>query len=152
MLYLLQNIKKTYIAVAVFMFAGTALADINNQTVILQTNSAINLDSGAVVSPGGDLRYNGTTLAPQGIAKAYASGAQGDNGYNFTNQQTTTSLLALATTSPIPSSQLRVGELILVGTNGGNAAKVELTANVGGSLTLKFTTYGATTGVGANAP
>src|SRR6266481_4965841 len=113
MLYLHRTIQTICIPVAALMFAGTALADINNQTVVLQTNSAINLDSGAVVSTGGDLRWTGTSLAPQGIAKAYDSGLQGDSGYSFTNQQTTTSLLALATTSPIPNSQLRIGELIL---------------------------------------
>src|SRR5258706_10719355 len=113
MLYSHRPLHKIYIAA--FVFAATALADINNQTVALQSNTALNLDSGATVSSGGDLRWTGTSLAPQGIGKAYDSGAQGDGGYNLTTQQTAKALLGLATTTPIPNSQLRVGELIFVG-------------------------------------
>src|SRR5271167_1392743 len=99
MRYSHRTIHKIWISIATVAFAGTAFGDINNQTVILQSNTTLNLDSGATVASGGDLSWTGTGLAPQGSAKAYASGNQGDSGYTLTNQSTAKALLALATTA-----------------------------------------------------
>jgi hypothetical protein len=68
------------------ILAAAAHADIPNQTVTLGANSAINLDSGATVASGGDLRWTGTALAPQGSAKTYLMGNLGDAGIAFINQ------------------------------------------------------------------
>ncbi len=129
-----------------------AWADITNQSVTLQANSAINLDSGSTVSSGGDLRWTGSTLAPQGTAKTYLIGNLGDSGIALINQGSLQSFQLIETSTPIPSSSLPVGEAIAVTTNGGNVAKVLVTA-IGGSISLKFTTYGNTTSAGGtNAP
>jgi hypothetical protein len=56
------------IAILLLTFPMAALADLNEST-ILQTDSALNLDAGAVVGSGGDILWNGSTLCPQGSAK-----------------------------------------------------------------------------------
>src|SRR5579862_3111899 len=64
-------------------FSLPALADLAENTV-LQTNQSIDLSTGAVANSGGDLLWNGTTLVPQGSAKATKPGAGGETGYDDT--------------------------------------------------------------------
>jgi hypothetical protein len=57
-------------------FPIAALADLT-QTTTLQTNTSLNLDTGATVAgSGGDILWNGSTIAPQRTATAafYVSG------------------------------------------------------------------------------
>jgi hypothetical protein len=48
-------------------------ADLSGPT-ILQTGSTLNLNTGAVASSGGDILWNGSTIAPQGAAKLSNAG------------------------------------------------------------------------------
>ena len=130
-------------------FKIAALADIN-QTTTLQSGSALNLDTGTSVSSGGDLLWNGTTLTPQGKAKGRTTWALnlGVGGFNGYTKAIVQPLLILASSAPLGPSVLVVGDVIAVSTNGGNVAKVLVTANSGGSITLEFTTYIATAATG----
>ena len=121
-------------------FPLATLADVSGTTT-LQTNMALNLDTGATVSSGGDIRWDGSSLIPQGKATAYADlPALGFSGYAPGNLDP---LKVLASAAAIPLSKLTVGALLAVFTNGGNAAKLLVTANGGGSITLQFLTYEA---------
>ena len=61
---------------ASMIFCGVALADLS-ETTILQTNGTLNLESGAVASSGGDILWDGSTIAPQANAKAFNIGLLG---------------------------------------------------------------------------
>ncbi len=121
-------------------FALIARADIS-QTTTLQSGKALNLDTGATASSGGDLLWNGSTIAPQDKAKAYNFGNLGSIGFNGLGEVQLSSVLLIASSSPIPAASLVVGDVIAVRTNGSNVAKVLVTANAGGSITLQFVTY-----------
>jgi uncharacterized protein (TIGR03437 family) len=121
-------------------FGSAALADIN-QTTILQSNTALNLDTGATVTSGGDLLWNGSTIAPQGKARAYNAGNFGAAGFGSLEKAQLAPFAVIATSAPIPAGVLVAGDVFVVFTNGGNATKVLVTANSGGSITLQFTTY-----------
>src|ERR1700724_697434 len=69
-------------AILLLTFPMAALADLN-ETTILQTNSALNLDTGAVAASGGDILWNGSTLAPQGSAKARNLGEIGSASFGL---------------------------------------------------------------------
>ena len=64
------------IAVLVFAFPLAALADMTGTTT-LHANTALNLDTGATVSSGGDILWSGSSLIPQGKATAFAIAAGG---------------------------------------------------------------------------
>jgi hypothetical protein len=51
------------LAIVPWTFPIAALADLSENT-ILQAGSALNLDTGAVVSSGGDILWNGSAIAP----------------------------------------------------------------------------------------
>ena len=75
-----QTLSARIIALAILAcaFPVAVRADLSENT-ILQTGSALNLDTGAVVSSGGDILWNGSTIAPQGSATVYNVGnAWGD--------------------------------------------------------------------------
>jgi hypothetical protein len=88
------------IAILFLTFPMAALADLN-ETTILETNSALNLDTGAVVGSGGDILWNGSTLAPQGSAKARNLGKIGAVNFGLMPQSTITSDAAGAKSTPI---------------------------------------------------
>ncbi|MCU1334844.1 MAG: hypothetical protein JWO19_425 [Bryobacterales bacterium] len=123
-----------------------ALADLS-QTTTLQTNSRLNLDTGATPSSGGDILWNGSTITLQGNAKAaVVPGISGAAGFGALNQSTLQAFSSLASSAPISSTSLTTGTILAAFTNAGNPAKVLVTANSGGSITLQFTTYGASGG------
>ena len=120
-------------------------------TVTLTATTALNLDTGATSASGGDLVWDGSTLTPQGTAGVFNffTGGAGPTQYaNLTLQTMMSLLLSLYSKGPIPSSLLTVGDVLAVHTNGGNYAKLLVTANSGGSLSLQYTTYTATGGGG----
>ncbi|HTB09971.1 MAG TPA: hypothetical protein VK752_00295 [Bryobacteraceae bacterium] len=128
------------------LFPITAFADLNG-TVTLPANTSIKLDTGATASSGGDLLWNGSTLAPQGTAKALNasvdlsfSGASGFSGVNQQILQVAFSIFG----SSAPVSSLAVNTVVGVLTNGGNDAKLLVTALSGTSITLQYTTFGVT--------
>jgi uncharacterized protein (TIGR03437 family) len=147
-------------AIVAFTFPVLSLADITDKTATLTAaTGALNLDAGTTGSSGGDLLWNGSTLTPQGSAKAYVlptgGGAAGTAIYNQFNQAALMAFSSQFSPSAINSSTLPMGAVIAVQTNGGNYGKLLVTSNSGGSLGLTYTTYGTTGGGGgggSNAP
>ena len=134
-------------AILLLTFPMAALADLN-ETTILQTNSALNLDTGAVVPSGGDILWNGSTLVPQGTAKARNLGKIGSASFGLMPQSTTASDAAGGKSTPIAADLLVAGDAFVVATNGGKFAKALIIASDGGSLSIQFTTYGASAPAG----
>jgi len=126
-----------------FALAIAAKADIN-QTTTLASGNALSLDTGATVTSGGDLLWNGSTITPQGKAKAYNLGNLGAAVFNIDTKAQLVNFSILATNAPIAAGMLVSGDIFAVFTNGGNVAKVLVSSNSGGSITLQFVTYIAT--------
>ena len=130
-------------------FSGVALADLNGTQTLTGTQS-LNLDTGATAASGGDVLWNGSSLTPQGTAKAAVLPGVSFDAINQIVLQT--ALPALGSSAAIPSSSLTVGTVVGVQTNGGHVAKLLVNAIGGGSITIQFTTYGVTGGGGGGGP
>lgn len=78
-----QALPVRMIALAILACASpiAAWADLSENT-ILQTSSALNLDTGAVASSGGDILWNGSTIARQGSATLRNLGVAGATNFN----------------------------------------------------------------------
>src|SRR5262245_33943044 len=111
-----------------FIFPAAVRADLN-QTVTLQTNTSLNLETGATASSGGDILWNGSTITPQGNATAVAIG---DIPFSVAGLSVLTNLPGYSR-SPIAASDLRVNNVFAVHTNANRYAKVLVQANSGGS-------------------
>lgn len=129
------------IAGLAFAFPVAALADLN-QTITLQANTTLNLETGATASSGGDILWNGSTMTPQGNATAVLIG---DIPFNLATLSTLTFLPGYSK-SPILARDLKVNNVFAVHTNANRYAKVLVQANMEGSIRLQFTTYGAPPG------
>ena len=123
-----------------FIVPIVALADLN-QTTTLPANTALNLDTGATAASGGDILWDGSTITPQGKARAYNVGNLGATVFGLDGESSFVNFSILATAAAIPASQLVVGDIFAVFTNGNNVAGVLVTANGGGSITLQFKTF-----------
>jgi uncharacterized protein (TIGR03437 family) len=124
------------IAVFALAFPVVALAD---TTLTLSSGQTLNLDTGKVVTSGGDLLWDGTNLTPQGTAMA--TDLPGESALYSSLTQSTTSELAmggLSTAAITPAAN----DLIIAQTNGGNFSKIAVTTVGSGSITLKFNTFG----------
>jgi uncharacterized protein (TIGR03437 family) len=116
----------------------------------------LSLDKGTVASvatQGGDLLLSSGTLTFQGSASGTVLGNGTMILYNVLTQQ----LLQATSTSfqqtPIATSPLVANAaLIEVKTNGGNYAKLLVTAISSTSITFQYTTYGAAASGGGSAP
>jgi uncharacterized protein (TIGR03437 family) len=139
-------------AVVALMLPVAALADIN-ASAVLSVGQSISLDTGATNTSGtGDITFTGTSLTFIGTAKGgVIPGFTGATSFGQLTQAILQSLAALATSSPIPASSLAVGAIVGVGTNGGNAAKLLVTAISSTSISFQYTTYGAS-GSGGGTP
>lgn len=132
---------KILLTILPFALAVAARADIS-QTTALASGNALNLDTGATASSGGDLLWNGSTITPQGKAKAYNLGNLGTAGFSsYSSKDSLVYLSVIATNAPLASSVLVSGDVFAVFTNGGNVAKVLVVSNSGGSITLQFVTF-----------
>jgi hypothetical protein len=120
-------------------FPVAALADLN-QTTTLQANNTLNLVTGARASSGGDLLWNGSTITPQGAAKAYNLG-DFSSIFDSAPKGYFDSFKVVSSPAPIPASALVVGDVFAAFTNGGNTAGVLVTAKSGSSITLHFITF-----------
>jgi uncharacterized protein (TIGR03437 family) len=142
-----QTLRPRTIALTVLAltFPIAALADLN-QTTTLQSNSRLNLDTGATPGSGGDLLWNGITITPQGNAKAYNIGPFGS--LDGLTKAYFEPFKIVASAATIPGSALVVGDVFAAFTNGGNTAGVLVTAKSGGSITLQFVTFIAVVPVG----
>ena len=132
--------RQTAVALLVLAFPVALLADVSGTTT-LQNNTILNMDTGAAVSSGGDLQWSASSLIPQGKATVYISPLTGSLAFNGLSGDVLKGFKILSSAAPIPSSKLPVDALLAVYTNGGNVAKVLVTANSGGSITLQFTTF-----------
>ena len=141
----MSNIGNRYtVAFLAVLFPVAAFADLSGTTT-LSSGQSFNMETGASASSGGDLLWNGTTLTPQGKAKAYANPAlSGASTYAFLDQTTLQGFLSLASSSPI--SGLAVNAIIGAIDNSGNVGKLLVTAISGTSITFQYLTYGATGG------
>ncbi|MBI1787473.1 MAG: hypothetical protein HYR60_07975 [Acidobacteria bacterium] len=138
------------VAIVVLAFVPAALADLN-ETTILQADTTLNLDTGAIASSGGDILWNGSAIAPQGSAKASSLGNVGASGFGFLPLTYLAPLAAAAKSAPIAANLLVPGDVFVVLTNRGHTAKVLVIANSGGLISLRFTTFGVSAAPGVPA-
>jgi hypothetical protein len=130
-----------------FLICPAAFADIVS-TATLNIGQTLNLDKGTVASvavQGGDLLLSSGTLSLLGSASGTVLGNGTMILYNVLTQQ----LLQAASTNfqqtPIPTSSLVANAgVIEMKTNGGNYAKLLVTASSSSSISFQYTTYGAT--------
>jgi len=134
------TIPRSGLAIAVLALGLpiTALADLS-QVTPLAANTALNLDTGATASSGGDILWDGSTITPQGNATAVNVGV---GAFNALSGQQVLVFLPGYSKSPIPARDLVVNDAFAVHTNGNHWAKVLVTAKSGTSITLQFTTFG----------
>ena len=132
------------LAVMAFMLPCAARADINS-SVTLSVGQSLSLDTGATSTSGsGDITFTGTSITYIGAAKGGVLPiGTGQSVFDSITQAILTQLAALASAAPLPASSLPVGTVFAVGTNGGNAAKLLVTAISSTSIGLQYTTYGA---------
>ncbi|MFN7926311.1 MAG: hypothetical protein U0Q16_39800 [Bryobacteraceae bacterium] len=131
---------------------GIAYGDVSG-TPALTANTGVNLDTGAITAPrtgvAADLLWTGTSLDPQGRATAAViPQLTGETAYNSLPAETLTSFRAIASGAAIAAARLPVNQVVVVFTNGGHTAKMLVTANGGGRLELRFTTFIAATPAG----
>lgn len=139
-----------YLFLIAAIFPGAARADLS-QTTTLAANTALDLDTGATAASGGDILWNGSTITPQGKARAYnLPGDPGATVFSLNGESSYKYFSILATSAPIPASDLVVGDIFAVFTNGNNVAGVLVTANGGGSITLEVKTFIAVVPTGPN--
>jgi uncharacterized protein (TIGR03437 family) len=145
-------------AILAIVLPATALADLT-QTVTLSTAGSTNLDldTGATSSSGGDIQLGTSGITPQGAAKAINNGIQTMVGFAGLSQLVV-QLYPGYSTATITTATLdtTVGttftDCFFVHTNGGLYAKVLVTGSTSSSITLLFTTFGASPGSGASGP
>ena len=144
-----QNRPVRIIALAVLACASPIAiwADLSENT-ILQSGLALNLDTGAVASSGGDILWNGSTLAPQGSATVYNLGNAGATNFNGLPQSYWVTFAPAGKSTPIAANLLVAGDAFVANTSSGKVAKVLVVKNSGGAITLQFTTFGASASTG----
>ena len=131
----------TVAALAAF-FPIAAFADISG-TLTIAANTSVNMDTATTVTSGADFLWNGTTLTPQGSAKALnattsAFALSGASGYSTLTP--TILQLAAGLGSSAPLTGLAANTVVGYVTNGGNFGKF-LVTSVSGSLAIQYTTY-----------
>jgi uncharacterized protein (TIGR03437 family) len=139
------------LATALLALPTIMFADLS-QSPILPSGKTINLDTGAIANSGGDIAFTGTSITLQGNATAYVLGNAGAGQFALTNQQTLATLGPLYTQTPISGTTVAVNTVFAVYTNAGHYAKILITAVSSSSITIQFTTYGATGGVAPGSP
>ena len=127
-----------------------ARADLSENT-ILQANTGLDLDNGAVISSGGDILWNGSTITPQGSARVRNLGNIGPTNFNGLTESYWVSVAPGANSTPIAANLLVGGDAFVVITSAGNIAKVLVSTNSGGVMTLQFTTFGVSAPPGVPA-
>jgi uncharacterized protein (TIGR03437 family) len=143
--------KQILTAILALALPAAALADITDQTLTIPIGSSVNMETGTVVTSGGDLKWDGILLTPQNGAKAAYIGP-GDALYQSQNLQTLQSSAgAIVDTLPIAVGPLTGGSVLVVLTTAGHWAKLEVTTTstpLSIPLPIKITTYGAGGGSG----
>jgi uncharacterized protein (TIGR03437 family) len=113
-------------------------------TVTLNSGQSLNLETGAAVSSGGDLAWNGTTLTPVGKALAVdltglISTYSGASGYSLVTETLLKEGVSsgLGSANPFTPAQ---GDVIGMEDNSGNVGKLLVTSLAGGTGTGGTTT------------
>lgn len=133
------------------LLPAAMLADLS-QSPVLPSGDTLNLDTGAIATSGGDIKFTGTSITLVGSATAFNFGAVGVAGFALYNEQTLAEVGPAYSATPISGSSLAVNDLFGVYTNAGHYAEVLITALSSSSVTLQFTTFGATGGAPPGAP
>ncbi len=147
------SLASTSLAVWTLICPLAAFADLSN-TVTLSTGQTLSLDTGVIASSAGDIQFTGASITLQGDATEYPFPPTGITGYGSLLLSELTSITGGFSQSPISSTSqfpLGVNDVFAVHTNGGNYAKVVITALSATSLTLEFYTFGAA-GTGISGP
>jgi uncharacterized protein (TIGR03437 family) len=137
---------------AICIFSSISLVADLNQSPTISTSKTLNLDTGAIASSGGDIAFTGTSVTLQGSATSYTFGNGGLAQFSLLNEQSLAAVAPIYTQTPISGGALAVNTVFAVYTNAGHYAKILITAVSSSSLTIQFTTYGATGGAAAGAP
>jgi uncharacterized protein (TIGR03437 family) len=143
--------RRVATAALFLIFPALSFADLN-QTPTVPSGNTLNLETGAISTSGGDVAFTGTSLTLQSKATAYVFGNGGVAQFTLLLQPALAAVAPIYTQTPISGAALAVNEVIAVYTNGGHYAKLLITALSSSSITIQFTTYGATGGVPAGAP
>ena len=122
------------LALFALAFAAPGFADVSG-TPTLSANATLNLDTGTVGTSGGDILWTGTSIKFQGSATGFDLGSLTFS--SLTQSELSSFSGGLSPASITPS----VNDVIAVQTNGGNLAKVLVTAIDGTSVALQFQTF-----------
>lgn len=137
-----QRCRRLMAAVSVAIaFPCIMLAD-RSGTATLAANSFLNLDTGAASGKGSDILWDGSALIPQGRAGLYNLGKYGLRTFKAIPARYASA--APYGSTPIPAGALVAGDVFGVRTNGGRYAKVIVTEESGGTLSISYTTFGVT--------
>jgi len=131
------------LAVLALAFPVAALAD---TTLTLSANSTLNLDTGAVVTSGGDFLWTGTSFTLVGSAQAIdLTALTSQGGSSFYSTLTSTLVkdfgAELAATAVTP----KANDVLIYQTNGSNFGKMLVESISGTSITVEFDTFGGST-------
>ncbi|HLG99355.1 MAG TPA: hypothetical protein VKX49_23800 [Bryobacteraceae bacterium] len=134
--------KRTAVVLLGMAYPLLCLADVTGN-ITLTNGQRFSFDSGTVVSPGGDLLWNGSTLTPQGSATAAIYGFFGTQAtYNTVTQDLIAKIpSSVFSQNPLPAAGLVQMPILIVKTNGGNYAKALVASDSGGSITFQFDTF-----------
>ena len=142
------------LVVLVLAFPFTAFADLSCSNVTLNANTTANLDTGQIVTSGGDLTWTGSGFTVAGRATdadltrtQIASMYVGLSGYMTLIQQpqsTFASFFIYLSHAVIPTPA--VNDILVFKTNGGNYGAIIVTATSGTSITIDFDTLGVSGG------
>src|ERR1017187_1808257 len=136
----IPTIAITVIALA-WALPMAALADVTG-TPTLAANTAWNLETGATASSGGDILWNGSSMTPQGTAKAFNIGGGGAASFSQYTQTLLSQLDSLFSNAAIPGALLAKDDIFAMKTKAGNYAKLLVTGVSGTSISLQFQTFG----------
>ncbi len=111
------------------------------ETTIIPAHLALNLDTGASSSSGGDLLWDGTTIAPVGLAKVRNLSKIGVTNFNGLPESYWVGVAGGAKAKPLTADEMVSGDVFVAVTNTGHTAKVLVVDNSAGSITLQFITF-----------
>ena len=123
------------IALLALVFPVAGFADVSG-TPTLSANATLNLDTGNVGTSGGDILWTGTSIKFQGSATGFDLGSAAS--FSSLTQSELSGFSGALTSASIKPS---VNDVIAVQTNGGNFAKILVTAINGTSIALQFQTF-----------
>jgi uncharacterized protein (TIGR03437 family) len=128
-----------FVILAIILGLPAAMRAEFSETVILPVDGSLNFDTGQVGTSGGDIVWNGHTIAPQGTV--VLRNREHAPGFDTWGQMFVDLQLRGASADPIAENFVVPGDVFLAKSNGGHDAKVRIEANNRSSLVLHFTTF-----------